>query len=114
VFAVADDGKVSIQSVEKAEFSFDADTLLARAEAIGWSDLELLEVLRTGAERHADAVDEHVDAEVEKGFVVRTLRPSSIPAVWRPTNMVPKSNGKLRFVIDRSALGDVEVWVGRR
>jgi hypothetical protein len=134
VFAVADGGEVSIVRVAKAGYTLDADELRKRAEETRWEDLELLEALRTGVVDHSDDTPKicsfarnrvgaskfaaelcgKVEAEAEEGFVRLRARPGYIPAIWRRTDMVPKPNGKLRLVLDRSALGDVMVWDGER
>ena len=90
-FAVAEDGRVSIQEVERAEHSFDAVEILRRAQAIEWKDEELLDALSwgttdhseptprvcilaratKGAMVHADVFERKVVEETGKGFVVR-------------------------------------------
>ena len=55
----------------------------------------------------------NVASEVAKGFVDVSARPASVPSVWRTTDALPKPNGKLRFVIDRSAKGARPVWDGQ-
>ena len=139
-FAVAEDGRVSIQEVERAEHSFDAVEILRRAQAIEWKDEELLDALAwgttdhseptprvcilaratKGAMVHADVFERKVVEETGKGFVTRRAKPFGVPTVSRGTNVIPKEEAlegqeqRYRCIVNRSDGNDGYVFDGKQ